>query len=107
MSSTIIFLAGMLCLPLGAGITLLTVRIAQKILKSVKIRVSRKSLKVDPWRVGITAVQLATRPFFHVSLAGWQFVIIAPVSKVSKEEENKVGSAVGEVLAKRQPESKG
>lgn len=104
MSPILIFLAGLLVLPVGFGLTALTLRLLAWVLGKVSIDRFKNGAEVDTWAVAHVAARLAashTR-VISISFAGWAVNIISPAKRPqkqrSRETEHAVAKAVREAL---------
>lgn len=90
------FLAGLLVLPVGFCITVLTLRLLGEVLDKVAITKFKKRTEIDPWAIANVASRFAasTTGFASIKLAGWELVITPPVKRSMRQQDKELKNHV-------------
>lgn len=92
MITALVFLAGILVLPVGFCLTVITIRLLDKVLGKIALTKFKKRAEIDPWAIANVASHFAasTTGFVSLKFVGWEMTIIPPVKSSMRQQDKKL-----------------
>lgn len=92
MTTILVFISGIIVLPVGFGLMLVTMRLITKVLDKFAITKFKKTTEINPLAIANVASHFAasTTGFVSIKLVGWEMVITPPVKHSMRQQDKEL-----------------